>query len=81
MKGVARHMSIKKFYVNSLLLESKIVESGLKTSYLCEMLGITYQGFLNKRKGLMPFRASEVFTLCSLLNINDEETKNQIFFP
>lgn len=71
----------KLLYVDSELLNKKIEESGLKIDYLCEVLGLSRQGFLKKRNGITPFRAAEVFALCYLLKIDTVEEKTKIFKP
>lgn len=71
---------MKTLYVDTDLLEKKISESGLKTGFICESLGITSQGFWKKRKGITPFRVPEVFVLCELLHITGED-KSKIFYP
>lgn len=64
--------------INTQLLEKEIDGSGLKIGYIVEKLGISRQGFDKKRKGVIPFRASEVYVLCDLLKISDEK-KPKIF--
>lgn len=71
---------IKALYVDAELLDKKMSESGLKTGFICEQLGISRQGFAKKVKGITPFRASEVYVLCSLLLINSDE-RLKIFYP
>ena len=71
---------VKTQNVDTELLEQAIERSGLKVSYIYEQLGISRQAFAHKRKGHFSFRQSEVYVLCSLLNLNDEE-KVKIFFP
>ena len=66
--------------VNPELLEEKISASGLKVGYIVQKLGISAQAFYKKRKGTTPFRASEIFALCLLLKISDDE-KPKIFYP
>lgn len=70
----------KTLYVESGLLSKKIEESGLKIGFICEKLAISRQGFDKKLKGITPFRVPEVFVLCTLLNISDDE-KPKIFYP
>lgn len=67
--------------VNTLLLDEKINISGLRVGYICETLGLSRNGFDKKRKGKTPFRGSEVFALCILLNITDAIEKTKIFYP
>lgn len=61
------------------LLRNKIDESGYKLRFIAKKLGITYQGFLNKITNESEFKASEIQTLCELLNI-DIQQKEVIFF-
>ena len=68
-------------YIDCELLEEKIQKSGLKIDFIVENLGLSRQGFAKKRKGITPFRVSEIFVLCSLLSITDDEEKKKIFYP
>lgn len=70
----------KALHIDKELLGVKIQESGLKIGFICEQLGMSRQGFWKKANGLTPFRVSEVFVLCSLLNISEED-KIKIFYP
>lgn len=72
---------IKNAIYNSDLLNKYIDNSGLKIGFIVEKLGISRQAFDKKRKGETAFRASEVFVLCTLLNITDDDIKNKIFYP
>jgi hypothetical protein len=67
--------------VNTELLNEKIEKSGLRIGFIVENLGISRQGFDLKRNGKNAFRLSEVYVLCSLLNITDDEEKSKIFYP
>lgn len=67
-------------YVDYVLLEQKIVESGLKIKFICETLGLSRTGFDKKRNGLIPFKAAEIYVLCDLLRITAEE-RSKIFCP
>ena len=60
------------------LLQQRIDESGLKIGFICEKLGISYQAFDKKRKGLSSFKAAEVFVLTELLHLSMED-KLKIF--
>lgn len=73
-------MIAKALYVDTDLLEDKLDSTVYKIEYIVNTLGISRQAFDKKRKGITPFRASEVFVLCSLLNLTDEE-KVLIFKP
>lgn len=65
--------------LNTQLLDDRIEKSGFKVGYLVEKLGLSRNGFDKKRKGKTPFRAAEIYVLCDLLKITDEE-KGNIFF-
>lgn len=67
--------------VNTDLLDKKIENSGLRIGYIVEQLGLSRNGFDLKRKGKNAFRTSEVFVLCTLLNIVDPDEKSKIFYP
>lgn len=67
---------IKTQNVDTNLLDKYIEKSGLKVGYLCEQLGVSRQAFDMKRKSVNSFRASEVFVLCSLLNISEDDKHN-----
>lgn len=64
---------------NTELLKAKIEKSGYKLKYIAEQIGITYYGFLKKVNNKTEFKASEIQTLCELLEITGEE-KEKIFF-
>ena len=72
---------VKTDTINSELLDEMIQKSGVRTSYICEQLGISRQAFDQKRKGRISFRQSEVYVLCDLLRITDVSVKTAIFFP
>ena len=63
------------------LLDKAIEKSGLKIGYIADALGITRQAFDMKRKGKTAFRKSEIYVICDLLKITDDNQKTQIFFP
>lgn len=65
---------------NTELLKEKIEQSGYKLKYVASQLGITYYGFLKKINNETEFKASEIQTLCNLLEITKAE-KEQIFLP
>lgn len=65
--------------VNTPLLDACIKESGLRVGYIIEKLGLSRNGFDKKRKGVTPFRTAEIYVLCDLLKLS-EENKNNIFF-
>ena len=67
--------------VNTELLNEKIELSGLKPSFIIKTLGITPNSFYRKKTNQMFFKAAEVYVLCDLLKITDEEEKTKIFYP
>lgn len=66
---------IKTQNVDTELLDKYIAGSGLRTGYICENLGITRQAFDKKRKGIISFRASEVYVICDLCSIPTDDRK------
>ena len=71
---------VKTQNVDTELLDKAIEKSGLKTTFIIDKLGISKQAFHQKRLGKSAFRQSEVYVLCDLLHLNDDEGR-QIFFP
>lgn len=64
---------------NTSLLEQFIAKSGYKRSFIAEKLGITTYTLAQKINNLLEFWASEIDTLCELLNIGVED-RMAIFF-
>ena len=64
---------------NTKLLERYIEKSGYKKSFIAKKLGITAYGFILKVNNKSEFKASEIETLCTLLNIGVED-RMAIFF-
>lgn len=54
-------------------LKDKIGESGLKTMYIADRLGLSYQGYWLKLSGKRQFKAGEIGKLKSILNLSDQE--------
>ncbi len=79
---VEREVNIlpKSLYVDRELLNEKIQASGLKISFLCEKLALSRTAFWKKANGTTPFKVPEVFVLCTLLVISDED-RVKIFYP
>lgn len=69
---------VKTQDVDTELLNKYIDKSGLRISFIVGTLGISRQAFDRKRKGLVSFRAPEVYVLCDLLKIPDD-IKPKIF--
>lgn len=61
------------------LLEKAIKDSGYKKSYLAERLGLSRAGFSNCLSNKAEFKASQIATLCELLQL-DTAQRNSIFF-
>ena len=67
--------------VNTQLLDEKIVSSGLYLKFIIEKLGLSRNGFDKKRKGKTPFRTAEIYVLCDLLNLSEEDRQDIFFAP
>ena len=66
--------------VNAQLLDEKIAEAGLRIDYIIKNLGITDTAWYKKKNGKTPFRAAEVYVICDLCKISEDE-KAKIFYP
>ena len=64
---------------NTILLEQYIGESGYKKSFIAKELGITAYVLSMKINGKSEFKASEIDTLSTLLNIGVKD-RMRIFF-
>jgi hypothetical protein len=64
---------------NKNLLEDYIEKSGYKKSFIAKQIGITSYGFMLKVNNKSEFKATEIETLCTLLNIGVAE-RMAIFF-
>lgn len=62
------------------LLESYIDKNGLKKTFIVEKLGISRAAFDKKVKGVIPFRASEIYVIKDLCKIGEDDTA-KIFYP
>lgn len=58
---------------NTKKLRGKIFENGFTYEQLASKLGISYQAFSNKVNNKSEFKASEIQTLCEILDINDKD--------
>lgn len=65
---------------NTVLLEEKITESGLKKSYIAKAIGLTPYGLTLKIRNKNEFKASEIDKICILLGIDSPEERCDIFF-
>ena len=80
-KRKEHHMELmREPLVNTSLLDLYIEKSGYKTNYICDKIGISRQAFHEKKKGRYAFRTSEIYVLCDLLKIPDDD-KKKIFLP
>lgn len=65
---------------NKGLLDEKITNSGLQPGYIIKTLGISVNSFYRKKNNQQPFKAAEIYVLCDLLHITDNDEKEKIFF-
>ncbi len=65
---------------NTEYLEEIIEASGLKKGYIAEKLGISRYGLSNKIANKNEFKASEINSLCEILNISKSTEKERLFF-
>jgi transcriptional regulator with XRE-family HTH domain len=54
-------------------LKAKFVENGLTQKRIADKLGISYQSLSDKVNNKVEFKASEIETLCKILNIQVKE--------
>ena len=64
---------------NKDMLEEYIEKSGYKKGFIAKKIGITRYAFILKINNKSEFKATEIKTLCTLLNIGVEE-RTAIFF-
>ncbi|MDD7434459.1 MAG: toxin-antitoxin system, antitoxin component, Xre family protein [Peptoniphilaceae bacterium] len=60
-------------------LKQKIQQSGYRTRFLADSLGLSAQGFYNKVNGKTGFYSNEILILSKLLDLSLKEREN-IFF-
>lgn len=65
--------------VNTQLLDKHIEQSGLKVGFIVDKIGISANAFYKKKDGRIPFRTAEIYVLCDLLKLTDNDKAN-IFF-
>ena len=65
---------------NTVLLNQKIADSGIKKAKIAAALGVTYGALWQKVNNKRDFKASEIQKLCSLLGIETLQQKEEIFF-
>ena len=61
-------------------LKTIIASKGLKMKFVAEQLGLSNYGLSLKLDNKNEFKMSEVVSLCKLLDINDPEQRERIFF-
>lgn len=64
---------------DTLELEKRIKDSGIKKVFILKALDLSYQGFKNKVHNVHYFNADEIQKLCDILKINSKD-KERIFF-
>lgn len=67
--------------VDLVMLNEEIKNSGLKKNYIADRMGITVNGFNKKLTGKSDFKLSEAEKLCSILGIDSNKKKLDIFLP
>lgn len=67
--------------VNTNELKGKIVASGYTQARLANELGISKNTLSDKINGKAPFTTDMVVKLCTVLGINDDEERIDIFLP
>ena len=65
---------------NIQMLEEKIQQSGLKKAYIAKKIGVTPSTFSALLNNKSEFKASQIRTICSVLNIQDDAEIKAIFF-
>ena len=65
---------------NTKLLERLIQESGLKLSYIADILGISRTALYKKIKGIVQFTGPEIKIMCELLNLKSWAKIKPVFF-
>ena len=61
-------------------LKAIIAAKGLKMKFVAEQLGLSSYGLSLKLDNKNEFKMSEVVSLCKLLDINEPEQRERIFF-
>lgn len=59
--------------MNETLFSQKVKDNGLKYSFIAHKLGISENGLIKKRKGIIPFKVSEINLLTGLLSLSASE--------
>lgn len=64
---------------NTEMLERAIKDKGLKKGYIADRLKLSRSGLVNLINNRSDFRASQIQTLCEILDLDDAQ-RNAIFF-
>lgn len=64
---------------NTKMLEKAIKDSGYKKGFIAEQVGLSRAGLCNCINNRAEFKASQINTLCTLLNL-DQTQRSAIFF-
>lgn len=64
--------------MNDTLFKEKVKNSGYKYKFICDKLGLSHEGLLKKRKGIIPFKVCEINALTKLLSLSAKE-RDDIF--
>lgn len=59
---------------DTLMLKSAIVRNGMTIAQVAKSLGLSVYGFHKKLHNVTEFKASEIESLCKLLDIGDKES-------
>ena len=65
---------------NVELLKKKVADSGLRSAFIAESVGISRAAWYKKLKGESPFTAEQIQKLCNVLHITSLREKEDIFF-
>jgi transcriptional regulator with XRE-family HTH domain len=65
---------------NTIELKKRIDESGLKYQHIANKLGLSDYGLSKKINNVSEFKASEIYSLCEILQIKTSAEKERIFF-
>ena len=66
--------------VNTSLLKQKIFESGLRTQFIADRMGICRESLRRKLNKERAFTVDEAKALCDAVGIHDPAEKDAIFF-
>lgn len=65
---------------NTEMLKQKIIDSGLKISFIADYVGISRQLLWKKVNNKTPFNQYEIEKMCSVLKITKLSEKEAVFF-